>query len=415
MSDIQEVRTNARDLALSPQMYDVRDEKRRRTLSFTEVLEREDPFEQYAADPFLKNLDAFERQMYFAGIHIRSDPERGIWADKLDRFWNSDKPGTQALLPEFLSRIWKTTPRLVFDEAVKPEGERFYSSSSPVSDVLYPPYIQSVVRQKQIAPAIPLSIMVAMTTPVDSGVYEAFYLTDDSTQRGLVRAGEGAEFSTVKLTGGDHSIKLRKYGRKLLGSYETFRRMRIDRFALHLALLSVQTEVDKVKTAIDVLINGDGNSSTSATNHNLTTMDTAAVAGTPTVKGYLNWKTQWGNPYNANIVLGTSADIVKLLMMNAGTANVMFGQLAGMFGIGGVTPISNQMAGVQVGWDSQCSSSVWLGFDNRFALEMVTEIGASLVETDKIISSQFNEIVFSESVAFCVMDVNAARTLTISA
>ena len=347
-------------------------------------------------------------QLKIANIKTQSVAWRGLSADRVDRFFASDKPGSEWLFPEFIARKWRAVgkPRVA--------GERFYASSSPVSDVLYPDYIATQIRQKQIAAAIPLSAIVALTTPIDSGVYEAFYLTDDETERQMVRVAEGAEVPTVKLTGGDHTIRVKKYGRRLLGTYETFRRMRIDRFALHLQLLAIQAEVDKVNTGIDVLINGDGNSGTAATNHNLTTLDTGATAGTLSLKGYLAWRQQWANPYVGDVVLGREADVLSLLMLNLGSANVPFFQLAGAFGIGGVTPINSGLGPVLAGWSSQVTANHLLGIDSRFALEMVTEIGAALTETDKIIGKQFNEIVMTESVGFCIFDANANKTLDIS-
>jgi hypothetical protein len=201
----------------------------------------------------------------------------------------------------------------------------------------------------------------------------------------------------------------------LKASYESMRRLTIDRFALHLALLAVQSEVDKVSDAIDTLINGDGNSNTSATSYNLTTLDTGATAGTPTVQGYLSWRMQWSSPYLCNVVLAREAHVVELFTMNIGSANVTFSQMIGAFGIGGATPIAPQLAPVVVGWTNDVAAEKWLGTDTRFALEMVTEVGATLTETNRIVSEQFDEIVLTEVMAFCVMDQNATKVLALDA
>ena len=403
------------DLPLSPDMYRYAyagDNKRKEPMNLTAYLEELDPSSKYANDPNMRGTDAFERQLLAAGIRTKSDPRRGLYADKFERFWTSDKPGAETLAPEFIARKWREA---AYGLLPGDEGKRFYASSDPVSDVMYPDFLASVARQKQIAPAIPLSTMLAITTPIDSGVYKAFYLTEDSDERTMRRVAEGTDVPTAVLTGGDHTISVKKYGRRLLGSYETFRRMRIDRFALHIALLAVQAEVDKVTTALDVLVNGDGNASTAATNSNLTALDAAAVAGTPTVKGYLAWRMLWTSPYNCNTVLALSEHILEMLLMNVGSGNVTFGQLQGLFGIGGVQPIGPQMGPVMIGWDTNAPAEKWVGFDNRFALEMVTEMGSSLTETDKIIGQQLNEIVMTESVGFCILDVNSHRTLTLNA
>jgi len=405
-------KSDPREIVLSPELYE---RAYSEGTSLSGYLEKLDPSREYKGTEF-DGTDAFERQMFWADIMPFSYPERGVWSDRVSKFYEQE--GAAVLFPEFIARVWRSVSTVANKTPGLDGLQRFYMSSSPVSDVLHPDYIQSVARQKQIAPAIPLSEIVAITTGIDSGVYRAFYLKDDEDERRMARVAEGTEVPTVELTGGDHTISVRKYGRRLLGSYETFRRMTIDRFALHLALLAVQAEVDKVKTAIDVIVNGDGNTTpavTAATNHNLLTLDTDAVAGAPTLKGYLAWMMQWGSPYACNVVLAKQTHALELLMCNAGTANVLFGQVVGMFGIGGVTPISGQLGPVRLGWDAQCPTETWVGIDNRFAIEMVTEIGASLTETDKIISRQFNEIVMTESIGFAVLDPNSSKTLTLNA
>ncbi len=397
---IESVHANAKDLVLSPLLY--RDAYSK-GMSFSEFLELEDK-----SGPYRDGLDAFERQLLVAGIRTRGDRKLGMYADKVNRFWDSDKSGSAVLFPEFIARTWRQV-------SVGPDIQnRFYMSSDPVSDVLNPTFMQEAVRAKQIQPQIPLSELVAVTTPIDSGTYEAFYLTDDATQYTMKRVGEGAEVPTAKLTGADHSIKVRKYGRRLLGSYEVFRRMRIDRFQLHIALLAAKAEADKVDTALDVIVNGDGNTSTSATNHNLTTLDTSAVANTLTLKGYLAWKMKWTGPYVCTTVVATEASCLQLLLLNIGSGNVPIYALPANYGAG-LTPINSGLDGVRFGWNSTAPALTLVGIDKRFAVEMVTEIGSTLTETDKIISGQWNEIVMTEGVAFAIMDANCNFTLTISA
>lgn len=400
---ISGVRTLAKDIPLGIDLYR---QAAREGMSLSAFLEKIDP-----SDGYNDGLDAFQRQLVAADIRVRSDLLSGVPAHPVERFWNSDKPGTQALFPEFVNRTWRAAALGSFS----PEQTRFYQSSAPISDVLYPAAISNLIRQKQIASAIPLSALIAYVNSIDSATYVAHYLTDDSDERTMKRVAEGTEVPTAVLTGSDHTIRLRKYGRRLKISYEAVRRSPIDRLALHLALLAAQAEADKVNTAIDVAINGDGNGSTAATNSNLTAMDTAAVAGTLTLKGYLNWLMQWANPYNCNVILGRAADVLQALLLNVGSANVPFFQLVGNFQIGGLSPINPGLGNKAIGWTTAVTDRYFLGIDSRFGLEMVMEAGATLTETDRIISSQFNEIVVTESLGFAVFDPNANKTLAINA
>lgn len=397
------VKPNAGDITLGLELYR---QAYAAGMSLSAFLEKEDP-----SEPHKDGLDAFERQMKLAGIRTKSDPRLGVFADKVDAFWTGDQD-RKWLLPEFMFRVYRAVGRGGYSPEIK---QRFYASSEPVSDVLYPSFIQGAARQKQIAPAVPLSELVAMTTPISNETYKAFYLTDDSDERTMKRVGEGAQVPTAKLTGGDHDIHLYKYGRRLLGSYEVFRRMRIDRFALHIALLAVQAEVDKVDTALDVIVNGDGNANTAATNSNLTALDIAAAAGTLTLKGYLAWRLLWTNPYECNVILAQSASGLQLILLNLGSANVPFYQMVGNFGVGGITLINSTMGAIRLGLLANAPTLKLVGIDNRFALEMVLEIGGTITETDKVISTQMNEIVFTEILGFAVLDANGNRTLDINA
>lgn len=401
----------AADIPLSSSLYE---SAYRAGKSLTAYLDEIDPESRYG-----DGLDGFQRQMMLAGINPVSDPVRGVWADEVSTFRDPskhEKSGAEMLLPEFIARAWRRVSYRPSNAGMPNAGDkRFYMSSAPLSDVLYPDYLESTIRQKQLAAPIPLSRLVAMTTPIDGSSYVSFFLTDDADERRMRRVGEGAPVPTSTLTGGDHTIKLRKYGRRLKISYETARRMRLDKFALYISLCALQAEVDKVATIIDILINGDGNSGTSATNYNLTTMDTGAVAGSPTLHALLNWWMQWESPYACDIVLSRSAHAIEMLLCNSGSGNVPFASIAGTFGIGGVMPIGVNLGPVELGVTSSVPTETWLGVDSRWAVEMVTEIGGTLVETNKLIADQWEEIVMTEVLGFAVMDANCAKTLTLNA
>jgi hypothetical protein len=391
--------------------------------SISAQLERDDPSDKYRGTQF-EDTDAFQRQLVLAGIKPASDLVRGIRASQVQDFWDSDYEGSEYLFPEWMSRVWRRTTyrksnpfeemaALMTQRGADTINKRFYASSSPVSDVLKPDYIQTAVRQKQLQPPIPLNRLVAITTPIDSDIYKAFYLTDDEDERQMKYVTEGSALPTAKLTGSDHTINLYKYGRRLLVTYESMRRMTLDRFALHIGLLALQAEIDKVAQVIDVLVNGDGNSN-SATNTDLTTADSGTTANNPTAKAYLYWRTLWEAPYNADVILANRSEFLDLLLLDVGSANVTLGQMAGTFGIGGIRPLNAQIGPVEVGYTDDAPANKWMGIDTRFACEQVVEIGADITETNRIISRQFEEITLSETVGYAVMDSRATRTLDLS-
>jgi hypothetical protein len=386
---------------MSPEVYRA---AYKRGMSLSAYLEVQDPSEGYN-----DGLDAFQRLLKVANIRTVSIPEMGVWADEFDAFGQSDQ--TRALVPEFFARAWRraATGREVMTRAL-------YSSSDNVSGTaMFPIAYAAAAREKQIAPAIPLAELIAVTTPISGGVYEAYYLTDVTAQERKVRVGEGATVPTAYLTGGDHAIKLLKYGRSLEVSYEVLRRQRIDRIALHIARLAVQAEADKVAAVITTIVSGDGNTSTSATNYNLTVLDTGATAGTLTLKGWLNFKMQFANPYVCTHVLCQAADALSLMLLNAGSANIPLVAIQNAAGLGGFQHINPGLAdNTRLGWTSDAPANYIVGIDARFAIERVYEMGADISEIERYASRQTQALIMTEVEGYDVFDQNACKTLHIS-
>ena len=271
---IQAGRTNPGDL-LEQMGAEVYHAAYKRGMSLSGLLELEAPS---TADERKRGLDGFTKMLQYAGLRTQSIPEIGLPASEFGEFDAS--PQLRALVPEFVARTWRRTQLGLFN-----------TRSAYLSDDFIPGSLlnawadQAGIRQEnRLAPAIPLNALLAQTTAINGDAYRAFYMTDTAAQERMVRVGEMGEVPRAYLAGGEHTIRLRKYGRAFEVSYEVLRRTPIDRIAFHLARLAIQTEIDKVAAAIDVLINGDGNANTAATSYNLTTLDTAATAGTLTLE-----------------------------------------------------------------------------------------------------------------------------------
>lgn len=352
-------------------------------------------------------LDTFGRLLREAGIVTRSDPAAGYWASRADTFLTG--PGNRALLSEFFARKWR---QVAF---ANPQQRAIYLSGDDVPGSWQRPYAEAQAARwdTQLAPAIPLAELVGMTTPIDGQDYRSFYMTYDATALRKFRVGESAEIPIATLADAEHTINLKKYGRGLRASYEQMRRMRVDKLAMQIAFMAIQSEVDKVAAAIYVLINGDGNSN-SASNYNLTTLDSDTVAGTLTVKAWLSWKMKWANPYMVTTALMQEADALKLLLLNIGSANV---RLDGL-NLGGmtqsITPINMTSDGVRYGWTSDATANKILGFDRRVTLENVVEIGGVVDEMERFITNQTQVMTMTEVQGFAIMD-NNQKTLTLNA
>jgi hypothetical protein len=360
-------------------------------------------------DTLKDGLDPFERMIKASGICLRSMPERGIWSDSVDRF--AEKADTWMLMPELVSRMWRQA------QGYRTNQRSGYSSDDAAVGTLSHPWVDDgSPRVAKLSPPIPIGELVAITTPIRGDAYRGFYLTDTTAQERTVRVGEYADIPGAQLTGSDQTVRLSKFGRSLKASYEVLRRMRIDMLALHISRLAIQTEVDKVAAALDIIVNGDGNANTAATNYNLTTLDAAAVAGTLTLKGYLAFKMKFANYYTMTTALVQEAVSLQMLLLNLGSANVPMVGLQGQTGLGAFRQINPSLAdGTALGWTADAPALKIVGIDSRLALEYVTEIGADITEVERWASRQTEVLVMSEVDGFKVFDAGAAKTLNVNA
>lgn len=355
-------------------------------------------------------LDAFERLMLEAGIRTKSDPISGYWASNASTFTRN--AGTKALFTEFCARQWRKVSYGMSERSI-------FLGSDGIAGSFERPYADAMGARpsQRIAPAIPLSELVSMTTPIDSDAYRSYYLTYDATALRRFRVGESADIPIAKLTGAEHTIRLKKYGRGIQASYEDLRRMRVDKLAFYIQWMALQSEIDKVAAALDVLVNGDGNSGTAPTTHSLTAMDAAASAGTLTLKGWLNFKMQFANPYAVSTALMTAATALQLALLNAGSANIPLVTIPG--GAGGLgtslTPINQFADSVRYGWTSDAPALQIVAFDNRFALERVTEIGSEISEMERYITNQTQIMTMTEVEGYATIDGYATRILNVNA
>ena len=229
--------------------------------------------------------------------------------------------------------------------------------------------------------------------------------------------GESATIPLAKIVGSDRTITLKKYGRAIEASYESLRRVRVDKLARFIQLMSVQSEVDKVAAVISVLVNGDGNSGTTPTSYNLTTLDSGASAGTLTLKGWIAYKMKFTNPYIVTTALMQDSIALQLALLDSGSANIPLVNIAGGAGaLGtGLRPINRFADNVGYGWTSDAPANKIVGFDNRMAIERVTEIGSEISEMERFVLEQTQVMTMSEVEGYAVMDANATNVLTVNA
>lgn len=350
-------------------------------------------------------LDAYGRMLKQAGIRTKSDPGAGYWASTGKGF--TDTPAGRALFTEFFARKWR--------EVSYPMSERATLLSSDGTPGSWQrPYAeaQGARWDQRVAPAIPLSELIALTTPINGQDYRTFYLTYDATQLRKFRVGESAEIPIATITGAQRTIALKKYGRGLRITYEDLRRTRVDKLARLVQMMAVQSEVDKVAAALTVMINGDGNSGSTPTtwDHN---GDFSGTLQTLSVNSWLWFKKKFVQPYVMTSALMNENLALQLEQLNIGTANTLL-TMAVINGAGTLTPINATSDGVRYGWTSEAPSWQIVAFDRRFALERVTEIGGDISEMERYITNQTQVMTMTEVEGYAVLDSNAVKILDVN-
>lgn len=356
-------------------------------------------------------LDAFERLMKKAGIRTNSDPVTGYYASNAGLF--SENAGTRALLIEFCARNWR---KVSMGQLTRQERAILLSEDSvigswarPWADASMPKYVN------RVEPAIPLSEIVAMTTPIDGDSYRSLYLTYDSEQLRKFRVGESAEIPIATVATSERVIRMRKFGRGIRASYEDLRRMRVDRLAWHIQQMAVQAEIDKVAAALDTLVNGDGNSGTTPTSYDLTTLDSGTTANNLTVKAWIAFRLKFAQPYVITTALMREDVALKLATLNTGSANVPLAA-ADLGGLNlALRPINRTADAVGYGWLSDAPADKIVGFDNRMSIEYVTEVGSMIAETERYVTNQTQIMVMSEVDGFAVLDAAGVKLLNLAA
>lgn len=376
-----------------------------------EAIEAGVPFGVYLerADPTPRGepLDAFERQCAALGIVTRSNPAAGWWASTGDEFFGS--PEGRALYIEFFARQWRSvryqTPQ---------QRAIFLSGDSVVGSQETPWNDAGPFWNNQFGPAIPLSEVVAMTSPISGEDYRSLYMTYDAEKLRMFRVGESAEIPLATLTTSDRSIRLKKYGRGLRATYEQMRRSRVDKIAWWIRWQAIQSEVDKVAAALDVLVNGDGNANTAATEYNLLTLDPTTNANELSLLGWMSFRMKWENPYQMTTALMRVEEALQLVLLNTGSGNVPLAnvQLAGIDNQ--LTPINFTGDAIRYGWLTDAPDGKIVGFDRRFALEEITEIGSDIQETERFITNQTEVVVMTENSAFSILDPAASKILDLA-
>lgn len=355
------------------------------------------------------SLDAFGRQCAVAGVVTRSDPENGIYASRWEEFC---KPENRALGLEWVQRQIRAAQH---GHKIKAVNLDAYTSQDDLIGSIFRPFVDSpTVRTPRNQPQLTLDMLVGQTTAINNDTYRSAFMEEpDDDELHEFRVTEMGEFPTVKVSQGQQSVKIHKYGLAYLMSYEAIRRANLDKLAFWINRTVLQKNNDKVEHALDILTNGDGNSN-GATVDNLTALDPGTSANNLTFRAWLTFMEQFGDSYQMNLAIMRSATKIDLLLLDIGSGNTLASTVPGLAQF---TSVGTGNLGTTVGLASYSSTPTGtiIGLDTSVGVEHIVETGSDLTETETYITNQTQKIVISEVEGFAVLDKRGTRILDLTA
>ena len=317
--------------------------------TFTQVLEGQDPSEQYKGTA-MEGLDAFQRQLKRFDIKVK-----GAGSDVVEKFFRTAD-----------------------------------------SAVLFPEYIARAVRQGMEEENLLPSITAAVTR-FDGMDYRSITAEAGGESKKLRYVEEGAEIPSTTVKVQANLVKLRKRGRMLVASYEAVRYQKLDLFSVTLRQIGAHMARQQLEDAIQVILKGDGNNN-AAPVHNV------AQAGTVTYDDLVEFWSKF-DPYEMNTLLVGNDVMVKMLKLPE-----FQNPLTGL-NFQGTGKLSTPL-GANLLRTSAMPEGTVIGLDKRFALEMVQGSDV-MIEYDKLIDRQLERAAITSISGYAKLFQDASKVLKV--
>lgn len=374
-------------------------------------------------------LDAFGRLIHHAGIVTRSNPAAGVHATPIGRILNGEhvmpdgtKIGREA--GRAIGMIWAERQWRRAKYGMSPNTRGLFTSDQDAIGEALRPYVDNngFRELSDLSPTLPLSAIIAQETSIDGASFRSVYV--DETAVGTfdyTRVTEAADIPTVDLRTHENTIRMHKRGRAINWSYEAARNIRLDKFGLIIAKMALDVEAGKAGSALATLFSGDVNPQTAPITDAMTDMDSSLTAGDPiSLRAYLRFKKQFRGAFKMNTIIANIEDIVDLELTEIGLDSTPLVAASGSgSSIGGLTPLRDNTIGDDVAYadveEGVIPAGAYLGFDRRFALERISQIGASISEADNFISNQTSLLTFTDVDGFGILYPAATRVLDTTA
>ena len=201
-------------------------------------------------------------------------------------------------------------------------------------------------------------------------------------------------------------------------TYEFVRRCPIDLLATIINIVMKQNRVREADDAITVL-RADMDASYQTDANGAGGEDPSSAAGASprnlSFRGFLSWAMRF-YPYRLTTLVCNKQTLLTLVTLSKPSLDPFEVLSAMRQGPDGptFTLVQPFWSNYRIVYNDTIPENKILGLNKQYALERIVELGADLVETEKIISRQFNKIVISEAHGYSKVMPNCIRELTLN-
>ena len=273
---------------------------------------------------------------------------------------------------------------------------------------LFPAYIDRRLREA-VAGLNILPYLVGSTETVNSMSVQMAKLVMDEHNTDAVkkkRVAEATDLPLAILHLADAALSLKKRGRAVSASYETYMFQTFDMFGKHLDMIANDVADQQAGDAINALINGDGNDN-AAQVINMT-------GATMTADELLKFAIAFWNDAKLPLTTVVTGDIgfYTALMKMIVSDNDSIGMLPGV----GFDFPQAQLSKLNVLYDARVGTGTGnkaqlIGLNTNYALTKYLAAGSQIRELDKNIRNQTNLGTISEIAAFGKLNDGASKIL----
>ncbi|SMB85800.1 hypothetical protein [Deinococcus hopiensis] len=300
---------------------------------------------------------------------------------------------------------------------IQPKGRHAATSvndaffTNDADRILFPLYIEERYREinNTRRNGLRLADLVADTVTAEGGATDIGIIreSDDDENADLSRIAEGAEFPVLRIESTGKTVVLYKFGGRLEATYEAILYASLSTFDRWLGNVARRSENNKIRTALRIIRNGDGNNNAAPNvdTLNVGTFELADIIALLQKAGDVGAEptivtgdpTEFAAMFSLDFISSPSSSARAAEdVRNTGTLPVLLGMEPRMAPIKSVLDGSRQL----------------LAIDPSRGLTMAVDPRFDLVEYDTIIKRQIKVVQVSEKMGFAKTDIGVGTTLT---